>query len=162
MHEQFTNGLAPVESASILLDPSDPIDTILIDFKKDLACGNLPTAEDQQRLTMGVQRRDPESARELIRRDRVLVAAVAYGFKATGTDSRELLLTGTRALIEAAETYSIRDSKEFNDHAITVIGRSLAIDFPFPEVSTSPADTSRPRPVERFYHLMDSLSLIHI
>jgi DNA-binding CsgD family transcriptional regulator len=157
MHEQFTNGVAPVESANILLDLSDPIDAILIDFKKDVACGNLPTAEEQLRLTMGVQRMDTESARALIRSHRGLVAAVAYGFKATGTESRELLLTGTGALIEAAETYSIRDSKEFNDHAIAIIGRSLAIYFPFPEVSTNPADTSQPRPIERFTHLMDDL-----
>jgi DNA-binding NarL/FixJ family response regulator len=157
MHEQSTNGVAPVESANILLDPSDPIDTILIDFKKDVTFGNLPTAEDQQRLTMGVQRGDPESARELVKSYRGLMAAVAYGFKATGTESRELLLTGTGALIEAAETYSIRDSLEFNDHAINIIGRNLAIGFPLPEVSTSPADTSQPRPTERFFHLMDSL-----
>nr|MDP9212223.1 LuxR C-terminal-related transcriptional regulator [bacterium] len=107
------------------LDLSDPIDALLSEFIEEAEADRLPTGSEQRRLVMGVQRGDRECASELVKSHRGFVAAVVFPLKRPDISSKEILLTASQALIDAAQEFNYDGPVDFNDHAIIEVHRSV-------------------------------------
>lgn len=103
------------------LDPQDPIDRLLIDYKEDVTNDSLQTAAEQRSLIVGLRNGDLDSARALIDGHRGLIAAIAYPFKAGELNSEQLLERGVHAFVQAAKTYDTTGGVDFSDYAAAAV-----------------------------------------
>jgi DNA-binding CsgD family transcriptional regulator len=114
---------------SRLLDARDPIDVLVIDYKKAVQRDHLLTERENRELIGCYQRHDLEAGRQLVRSHRGLVAAVAYPFKDYAA-SEDLLVAGSKSLLAAALSYDLQTTGDFQDHIIVSLRTKFESDYP--------------------------------
>lgn len=135
----------PLPKNAITLDPSDPIDRILGDYKHGLSANqdHVPTESQQHQLIYGIRSsRTPEDRRKafasLAVSNQALMAVVAYQFRTPETlyGSKDLLVFAGIALQRAALEYDRRSGEAFGNFAVTAMTKALEerIGVPTPPV----------------------------
>lgn len=137
------------------MDPADPLDRQLIEYKKIIAAEELPTAVEQRRMVAGLRRGRLASARELVARHTGLIAAAAYPFKGDKLSSDELLRSGVHAFLQAAKRYDLTTGEDFSDYAAAAVHGSLASSMP--EMAGDSFIELPQNPMEGVYQFMETV-----
>jgi hypothetical protein len=108
------------------LNPADPIDACLIDYRTAINKDTVPTMAQQRVMIAGLRSGQSTALTEFVDNHMGIVAAVAYPYKGAGLTSEDLLQAGIQALIRAGQEYVRADSIDFSDFAADAVNGELA------------------------------------
>lgn len=139
-----------------LLNPANPLDYLVAEFKHKVQADELPTLREQLDMLRAVRLGAPEAGKQLIEAHLGLIATVAYQFKSPDHSNMELFRYGRQAFMCAAPEYR-RGDEDFNDFAVEAIRQALGsrINAPTPKLFTEGAG----RPMERILGFADKVRI---
>lgn len=145
-------GLEQIEG---ILDPNDPFERLVLDFKAQAESDTMPTPAEQKVFLRMFQNDNGDSASMLAKSHMGFIAAVAYPFRGDWATDSELVLSASKAFLAAAKIFDLDSDDYFSEYSIIAVRRLLTRTYP--EAPFGAGDIYPEHPMDDLLHMLHGL-----